>query len=134
MKTASVLALRIPNQYHSLILLIKEQKPPSEEMRLQHLKSPHLYRLAVYFFVYLVLVIIKKWYPNIWGLPLISVDLHYELSFFISPGRGQRRHHQFECLVCERYFLCPHPFFSNIVRGLYVGSSFSQVHSPINQF
>lgn len=31
MKTASVLELKIPNQYHPLILLVKEQKPGSED-------------------------------------------------------------------------------------------------------
>lgn len=31
METASVLELKIPNQYHPLILLIKEQKPGSED-------------------------------------------------------------------------------------------------------
>lgn len=31
MKTAVVLELKIPNQYHPLILLIKEQKPGSKK-------------------------------------------------------------------------------------------------------
>lgn len=60
MKTVSVLELKILNQYHPLIILIKEAKPGSQEMRRQHLKSPHLYGSTIYFLVYLVLVIVKK--------------------------------------------------------------------------
>ena len=70
MKTASVLELRIPNQYHPLILLIKEQKARSKEMRMQHLKPPHLYGSTVYFLVYSVLVIVR------YNTQLFEVFLH----------------------------------------------------------
>lgn len=43
MKTASVPELKIPNQYHPLILLIKEQKPRSKVLRWKHLKLLHFY-------------------------------------------------------------------------------------------
>lgn len=52
MKTASVLELKIPNQYHPLILLIKEQKPRSKEMRRQHLNPPQLNGSTVYHLVF----------------------------------------------------------------------------------
>lgn len=58
MKTASVLELKILNQYHPLILLIKEQNP-EVKVTMQHLKSSHLYGSTVYF-VYLVWVNVKK--------------------------------------------------------------------------
>lgn len=52
MRTASVLELKIPNQYHPLILLIKEQKPASKEMKRQHLNPPQLNGSAVYYLVF----------------------------------------------------------------------------------